>query len=228
MLIALGRPASADETQGDLPSESCPALAASPLIYALVLNPLGSKTWAERHLEELRAGVRTGAREDLGQQSSFILLALHGRSSPAYVLEMTEAPREPGARPVADPPGYDEGVAESRLQSAFEAMGLEPEDLVKRPEVPAAVLTLGDAIFGLLDIGRDRDVDFRESVGTPVPRVERRVRDPRPSHIRYQKPLPQPEAQPLVFTKRAVRSVYKILLGVALGILIWGFVRNTA
>lgn len=32
---------------------------------------------------------------------------------------------------------------------------------------------------------------------------------------------------PLIFQKRIVRSVYKVLLGVAIGILIWGMVRRS-
>lgn len=222
-LVALGSPAAGDATGGALPSQPCPALAAAPVVYAFVLAPLGSRTWAERQLQEIRASVRTEAREDLGSQARFILLALHERSTQAYALEMMEAPREPAAPAAVEPGPSVLTFAEPALQGAFDAMGLTPADLLGAPDVSPAALTLAGALLRLIDCF-DRGSDLR---GVPTLCIDPGERERRPQHLRYQPSSPQPEQPRLTFSKKKiVRSLYKILIGTAISVLVWGFVRN--
>lgn len=229
-LIALSSPVASEPTGRDMPSDPCPALAAATLVYALVPHPLGARTWAERGIEAIRMGAHGDAREETDSRTSFILLALHTRSTDTYALEMMEAPREPEpAQAQAD--RSVQALAEPRLESAFEAMGLTPADVMGRPEIPHAALTIAGAILGLLDWGLERRAELRASGrGSDTLRIDRAERAARPEHVRFEKPPPNDRPPlPLVFLgKKIVRSIYKILLGVAIGVLIWGFVRNTA
>ncbi len=229
-LMALGGATWGDPTGRDMPSQPCPALAAASLVYALVTNPLGAKTWAEREIEAIRTGAHDETREDTSSQATFILLALHTRSTEEYALEMMEAPRELEAPAAAsDPDRPVEAIADPRLESAFEAMGITPGELLGTPEIPPAALTLAGAIISLLDWGLGRGAELRGKVrGSTTLRIDPEERYERPGHLRYQKPIEQPKDPPLIFSKKIVRSIYKMLLGVAIGILIWGFVRNTA
>lgn len=211
-----------------MPSRSCPALAAAPLICTLVLDPLGGRTWAEREIEAVRLGAADETREEIDPRTSFILLALHTQSTDAYALEMMEAPREP--EPVAQADRSVEVMADPVLQGAFEAMGLTPEDLVGRPEVPEAAVTIAEAIEGLLDWGLERGAELRARVrGKDALRIDPAERERRPEHLRFQKPGPsdQPKPAPIMISKRVIRSIYKMFLGIAIGILIWAFVRSS-
>jgi len=224
-LVALGRPAVGDATGADLPSQPCPALSAAPLVYVLVLDPIGSRTWAERKIQEIRVGARDDVRENPGPIESFILLALHTQLTVAYALEMMDAPRE-AAQP--EGPGPPRAFAPpAGLQRAFEAMGLTPQDLIKAPDVPPVAFSLASALLGILDWGLGLGSDVRARVrGTPTLRLDPEQREPTPHYLKFKKPPPRPEDPPLRFSKKIVRSIYKILLGVAIGILIWGLVRN--
>jgi hypothetical protein len=232
-LIALGRPVAAEATGDDMPSRSCPALAAAPLVCTLVFNPLGAATWAESELETIRIGACDEAREEMDSRTSFILLALHTRSADEYALEMMEAPREPEPAP-ARPGKTAFAMTDPRLEDAFEAMGLTPADFVgtRDDAVPPAALAVAEVLAGLLDWGLQRGADLRERVlGSSL------YLDPEDPHVRqpgyvfYKNPPPPKDEDrevPLVITKKIVRSVYKMLLGVAIGVLIWAFVRNAA
>jgi hypothetical protein len=234
--MALASAASADASSRNLPTQSCPALSAAPLVYVLVVSPFGARTWAEQQLEMIRLGGGEGAREDMTAQTSYILLALHVRSAVAYALEMSEAPGEEPPRRQGTGAWSPPALAEGRVAGAFEAMGLSPEDLVEPPEMPAAAVAVADAISGLYDWGVRQALELRSRVRRPEEgvdvttlRLDPEKRYQRPLNIRYMKPLPGPDKKPtaMVFAKNVVRSAYKIALGVAIGILIWGFVRNT-
>jgi hypothetical protein len=139
---------------------------------------------------------------------------------------MMEAPRDPSPAPAGPSPAAT--YADLRLLGAFEAIGLSPEDLLGPPEAPEVAVTAASAALGLLDWGLERVSRFRAAVrGPPRLKVEQERRNVRPDFVRHQVPMPGPKLPPLVFTKKVVRSVYKLLLGVAIGILIWGMVRNT-
>jgi hypothetical protein len=226
-LVSLAGPATGDATGADLPSQPCPALSAAPLVYALVLDPIGSRTWAERQIQEIRVGARDHVRENPGPLESFILLALHTQLSVAYALEMMEAPPEAAPREGSDSPRAFTPPA--GLQRAFEAMGLTPQDLIKAPDMPPVVFSLASALLGVLDWGLGLGSDVRARVrGVPTLRLDPEQREPAPHYLRFKKPPPPPENPPLRFSKKIVRSIYKILLGVAIGILIWGLVRRDA
>lgn len=224
-LIALGASAWADATTADPPERPSPALAAASLVYSYVAAPLGSGTWAEKQLADIRSGARPETREDLGGLSSLILLALQERPTPqAYVLEM-EAPSE------ATAPDAARVLPEPQLQGAFEAMGLTPADLIGPPDLPPEALTIAGTVIRLLDWGFERGTALRERVrGSEVMQIDPEEDDPAPKsrdrRIRYRKP-DVPEDPPIRITKAVVRSVYKMLLGVAIGVLIWGVVRKT-
>lgn len=229
-LVALFAAASADTGSADLPSRSCPALAAAPLIYGLIPNSLGARTWPERQMDEVRLGIGGETHEDASALTTFALLSLHTpQTTNAYALEMMEAPRATPARDgqaLRDRPAAS--FEEGRIVGAFEAMGLSPEDLVEAPEMPAAALALADAIedlYGLVFRQRRRDREGGRSALEDL-RVDPDAREP--GDPRYRKPK-ETERDPnlVIFAKRVVRSVYKIMLGIAIGILIWGFVRNT-
>jgi len=230
-LVALCRPVAAEATGADMPSPSCPALAAAPLIWSLVFDPLGKGTWAERELEAIRIGARDEAHEELDSRTSFILLALHTRSADEYALEMMEAPREMEPASVVERPL--EAVRDPLLEGAFDAMGLTPADLLGTPDaLPPTALALAETLVGILDWGVKRGADLRERVRGSSLRMD--PEDPhvrQPGYVFYKKP-PLPKEMnrdlPVVFTKTVVRSIYKILLGVAIGLLIWAFVRNAA
>jgi len=64
--------------------------------------------------------------------------------------------------------------------------------------------------------------------GEPTLEVEHVRRNERPDVVRYGKPLPLEKPVSVIFSKAMVRSTYKIALGFAIGILIWGFVRKSA
>lgn len=230
-LMALTLPAFS-EPGDEMPSVSLPALAAAPLFYALVPNPFGARTWAEQQLEAIRLGGRE-VTEDASAQTSFVLLALHTKTTEEYALEMMEAPKDvpAGGRAITtDRPV----LALAEEGAAFEAMGLSPEELVAAPEIPAGAYTVADTLARLYDWGVGQTAGLRERVrgSTQDSTTQYDPTAPRaaaPLYVEYKKPVPDDHAKspPLRFTKRAVRSGYKIALGVAIGVLIWGFVRNT-
>jgi hypothetical protein len=223
-LVALCTPLAAEATGRDMPSDPFPALAAAPLVYALVLNPLGARTWAERELEAVRIGAHGDLREEMDSRTSFILLALLTPSSPAYALEMMEAPREPEPEPARAGAATPDPV----LQDAFAAMGLTLADVAGTPEVPTAAFTIAEAILGLLNWGLERNTELVRARGGAALRIDPAVRDARPEHLRFLKPSAGPKPVPLLVGKKIVQSVYKMLLGVAIGVLIWAFVRGPA
>lgn len=214
-----------------MPSRSFPALAAAPLVCTLVFNPLGARTWAQRELEAIRIGARDEAHEEMDSRTSYILLALHTSSADEYALEMMEAPREPQPAPARAARSL-QAMADPLLEGALETMGLTAADLVGPPDaVPSDALAIAGAIMGVLDWGLQRGADLRERVRGSTLRVDREDSHvPQPRYVFYKKPPPRDGERevPLVITKKIVRSVYKMLLGVAIGILIWAFVRNAA
>ncbi len=220
-LVALGRPAAADAIGGGdfLPTRTWPALSAAPLVYVLVINPIRAHTWAERQIEEIRVGARGTLREDASPISRFVLCALHTQVSVAYALEMMEAPGEPDPAGPEHPSLLDL-VAPMGLPRAIEAMGLTRQDLLGTPEIPPIAFTLAATLLGLFDWGLARPPDLSEGVVGTSLQIDPEGRGPAPVKAEVEEP-------PLVFTKKIVRSLYKILLGVAIGLLIWGFVRNT-
>lgn len=229
-LMALSCPAFS-EPGDEMPSASLPALAAAPLFYALVPNPFGARTWAEQQLEAIRLGGHEAA-EDASAQASFVLLALHTKTTHEYALEMMEAPKDVPAGGRAISQDRPESVL-ARERAAFEAMGLSPEELVEAPEIPAGAYTLADSLARLYDWGVGQTASLRErvrgSTQDSTTEYDPTVRAAAPMYVPYKKPAQDDQAKdpPLRFTKRAVRSGYKIVLGVAIGVLIWGFVRNT-
>ncbi len=230
-LFALARPAAGDATAGDPPSHPWPALSAAPLVYVLVLDPIGSKTWGERQIQEIRVGARDNVCEDAGPISSFILLALHTQITVAYALETMEAPPETAASPAGPVPPAPAVASPAGLQRAFEAMGFTPQDLVGKPDIPPVAFTVAATLLGILDWGLGLGADVRARVrGTASIRIDPEDREPAPDpdRVKHKKPLPKIQEPRLIFTKKVVRSIYKILLGVAIGVLIWGFVRRTA
>jgi len=228
--MALAAGSLADTGRLDLPSTSCPALAAAPLVYVLIPSPLGAKTWAERGIGEIRLGAGTEAREDGSDSTTYVLLALHSpRTADAFALEMMEAPRDPPA-PLPARSDLSTKFDRGGLVGAFEEMGLKPEDLVEKPELPPAALAVADTIAALSNL------IFRQVSGTrdggPESadlRVDPVDRAPLPHEPRrFGKPVSAPPPTPnvTIYAKRMTRSAYKVLLGAAIGILIWGFVRT--
>jgi hypothetical protein len=227
-LVALVTAASADQA-GCLPSAPFPALAAAPLVYVLAPDPFGAGTWAEREIEAIRLGTGSPPR---GEGAAVdVLRSLHAATPAERALEMSEAPRDEPVR-TADAvlDRAMETPEEVRVLGALEAMGLEPEDLVEAPEMPAAALALADfltRIDAFLSARRPRErgsdiASFR------VDPEARHVKQP--AYVRHKKPPedPEPKTPPLtLYAKKVTRSLYKALLGVAIGILIWGFVRNS-
>jgi hypothetical protein len=216
---------------GDPVAASSPAGSAAPLVYAYVPTPLGAGTWAEQQMEDVRfsATVPEDGGEGSATSSLFVVAQTPMTEERATAKQepSREAPQQPAAERQAS--AADE-AAQARMLGALEAMGLRPEDLVAKPEMPAAALALADAIArldALLSVRRPRD---RETAVAPtrVDPEDRRAR--RPNRVRYAKPAPPDEPDVSRYTllaKQVTRSVYKILLGVAIGILIWGFVRDT-
>ncbi|MCK6458857.1 MAG: hypothetical protein L6Q95_03070 [Planctomycetes bacterium] len=226
-LVALAATVSADSGGGGPPSPPCPALSVAPLVYVFVPDPLGARTWAERQMEAVRLGIGAGARE---RGSDGVVLADPARTRSDYALEMSEAPPDVPRR--AEPLEPEEArPEEQRMKGALEAMGLKPEDLVEAPVMPAAVLALAD-ILARVDAllfpmrPRERGADVASLRVDPEKRYVKQ-----PSYLHYKMPPedPEPKRPPLTLhAKRITRSLYKMLLGVAIGILIWGFVRNSA
>jgi hypothetical protein len=226
-LAVLTAAAAADPVPG-LPSQPFPALAAAPLVYVFVPDPLGANTWAERQIQALRLGAGATAR-DGGPGSGELLSFQAVRPPPDRPAEAPGVPRGEPVREGEAVPGQPV-VDERRLLGAIEAMGLRPEDLVEAPELPAAALAFADFIsridaFLFARRPRDRGTDIASLRVDPEPR---HVKQPR--YVRHKKPPPDPEPPmpPLtLYAKRITRSIYKVLLGVAIGILIWGFVRDS-
>jgi hypothetical protein len=226
-LVALAATVSADSGGGP-PSPPYPALSVAPLVYAFVPDPLGARTWAERQMEAVRLGIGAGARE---RGSDGAVLVDPARTRADYALEMSEAPPDVPRRAEPVPAPEEARPEEQRMMGALEAMGLRPEDLVEAPEAPAAVLALADILarvdallFPVRPRARGADV-----ASLRVDPENRHVKQP--SYLHYKKPPedPEPKRPPLtLYAKRITRSLYKMLLGVAIGILIWGFVRNSA
>jgi hypothetical protein len=205
--------AAGDATARDLPCPSYPALAAAPLIYAVVPTPSGERTWAEHQVEALRTRVRDRSREDLEAPAARVVLA------PYEPLDRTQEPEQVEQHAPA--------TADDRLLTAFEAIGLSPEDLLEKPEVPVAALTAAEAILDAIDWGLDGATRLRAMLRESAPiRIEEPAKNPKPDYVRFQPSGAVETVVPLMFVKRVVRSVYKILLGVAIGILIWGMVRR--
>jgi hypothetical protein len=228
-LAGLCGPAVAEPARDALPMPSCPALRGAMLFYAFVPSALGAKTWVERELEKIRLGARAEANEDLGPDMSYVLLALHGQSADEYALEGPPEPA-PAKHAVRD----DLRVAafgDAQIRAAFDAMGISPESLMDPPEVPYLAVTFSEFVFGLYDWGLQQALSLRQLVrGIAPPRVDPEPPDRELDYVRYEKPKPKTEEEkprPIVLTKRVLRSVYKVLLGLTIGILIWGFVRNT-
>ena len=216
--------AAGDATSNDLPSPSFPAMAAGALVYALVPNPLGAKSWGERQVEAARMGGHDRPKEDLASPATLILLTLRTPTTGVYVL-----PGAPGAHEAA--PVQAAAAPDERLLGAFEAIGLEPEDLLEKADTPAPVLSVADAIEDAIDWSLARAMRLRDIVrdtSAPVLRIEHQPRNARPDYVRFEAPELSEPVAPFIFTKKVVRSVYKILLGGAIGILIWGMVRRTA
>jgi len=228
-LMALSLPAFS-EPGDEMPSVSLPALAAAPLFYALVPNPFGARTWAEQQLEAIRLGGHEVA-EDARAQASFVLLALHTKTTEEYALEMMEAPKDVPAPEGAISADRPVSAFDSE-RAAFDAMGLSPQELVGTPEIPAGAYTIADTLARLYEWGVGQTAGLRERVRGSTQDSSTEYTEPRaavPTYVQYKKPVQDDHAKdpPLRFTKRAVRSGYKIALGVAIGVLIWGFVRNT-
>lgn len=209
-----------------------PALGAASLVYVLVPDPLGAGTWAEREVGAMRLGV--GAlREDARDAASAVLSLPATPPSSDYALAGPDAtpserlPRAPDALPgdITQP-----AFEERRLVGALEAMGLSPEDLVEAGEMPAVALVVIDLLARvdemLLKRPRDDGIDVRSL------RIDPEVRYPKqPRYLRHKKPPEddKPETPNITLhAKKITRSIYKILLGLAIGVLIWGFVRNSA
>jgi len=231
VLFALAAPSAADTACQNLPSAPCPALAAAPLVYLFVESPLGSGTWAERQMEAIRLGSVAEVHEDGSAVTSYVLLSLHTPTAVnAYALEMMEAPPDTPAAAQDNTQALTMSFGEPRLVGALEAMGLRPEDLVDAQELPDFAVTLADVIANLSAlIFREGPRDRRP--GTQSLAVAPESRYTRPDHVRFQKP-PEPDRPPnpdlRLYAKQITRSIYKVLLGIAIGVLIWGFVRNTA
>jgi hypothetical protein len=229
MLAVLCLPAAADP--GDRDSSSFPASAAARRVYCLVPCPMGVKTWAEEQLEEIRLGGHE-TREDVSPQSTFLLLSLDTREARSYALDMSEAPRDVGrwGRPVVERPGSV--LTNDRSATAFAAMGITPEQLMRAPDTPEIALTVADKIDGLYRTGASYGGKLRAAIwgaSGRAPRLDPEApRDDAPSWVRYRPPVQNdaPDVPTMRFTKRAVRSGYKIALGVAIGVLIWGFIRQ--
>jgi hypothetical protein len=220
VLVILAGRAAGDATVRALPSKPFPAQAAASLIYALVPNPSGAATWAEREVEAIRMGEGRRAREDLESPAARLLLSVsvHAPSDATYVPPRLEA--------LASAPAP--AVPEFRIVGAFEAIGLTPEDLVEKQEVSEAAVSAVDAVLGAIDWGLDGATRLRAMLReSSVPsRIDDQPRHPKPEYIRFVPPPPSSHL-PFVFAKRVVRSIYKILLGAAIGILIWGTVRRS-
>ena len=223
VLAVLAGRAAGDATARNLPSPSFPALTAGALIYALVPNPLGASSWAERQVEAARMGGHDRPREDLESPASLVLITLPSSSTGAYVLPAAAVAREAGPNPVTL-------AADARMVGAFEAIGLRPEELLEKSDTPVAALSVADAITGAIDWSFASATRLRAMMrdsGAPPLKIEEQPRFAKPDYVRFQPPAETQTPTPLIFTKRIVRSVYKVLLGVAIGILIWGMVRRS-
>jgi hypothetical protein len=240
--LALVAPVAADPAGDPLPTPSSPALSAAPLFYAFVPSAFGTHTWAEREFERIRLGVREEVREDLSDDTAWILAALHGRTDrdfePDPDEERVKIDAETPAVPV-DRPAIEVEVPKSvfsygRTEGAFAAMGLSPEELVQGPEVPYFAMTLAEFFFNLYDWGLTQAIALRRLVGQKtgrkVPKQDPSAAFPQGDSL-YEKPNidfdKRQEDPPIILSKRMLRSVYKILLGLTIGVLFWGFVRNT-
>lgn len=221
-LVALAAGVSAD-SGGTLPSSSFPALTAAPLVYSLVPDPLGAGTWAEQQIEEARLGIGSGTPEEVAAADA--LLALGGAPAPTdYALDLPVAPPD---LPDEVPPGpaFEAEIPDDRLElGALEAMGLTPADLVEAPEMPPAAHALAGILerVDALVFGRGSRRRGSEVISLRVDPESRYAKQP--SYVRYKKPLgdTEPKDPPLTLhAKRVTRSLYKVLLGVAIGILIW-------
>jgi hypothetical protein len=224
-LAALVAGASADPG-GDLVSVTCPALAAAPLVYVLVPGPLGAGSWAEQEIEAVRLGVVHGAQEEAGSEASELLSA--SRVPPDYALRMSEAPPDGPARPLVEATRLSAPRPQWQVLGALEALGLTPADLVDAPEIPTAVLALADflahvdALLAAKRTGERRaefvvlDEEFGSERHPGFDEDDRRRKD-----------TGLTARELTLYAKKVTRSVYKALLGVAIGILIWGFVRNS-
>ena len=235
-------PVRANATGDGAPVPSSPALAAGSIFYAFVPTAFGARTWAESELEKIRLGISFDPRDELDRESSYVLLALHAGTSKDLALEATEGPRQDEEE---EPEAIEDAIivelpkamlAGTRTEGAFAAMGLSPADLVEGPEVPGLAITLAEAFFSLYDWGLQQAINLRTFVHGPTGPRSRLRGDPRTAYDlgsgeRYfERPgseFDTPEEKWIVFTKRVLRSACKILLGLTIGVLIWGFVRNT-
>ncbi len=221
-LVALAAVVSAD-TSGSLPAPAFPALSAAHLVYVLVPDPLGASTWVEQQIEAARLGTGAGTRDD--RASADVLVAFGKLHAPiGYALEIPEAPPDMAWLPAAEPVPEADKPEERRMLGALDAMGLKPEDLVEAPELPAAATALADILARVdaLIFARGRRARGSEVASFRVDPGTRYVKQP--SYVRYKKPQgdAEPMAPPLTLhAKRVTRSLYKVLLGVAIGILIW-------
>ncbi|HEX5138236.1 MAG TPA: hypothetical protein VFY93_14765 [Planctomycetota bacterium] len=228
-LAALVGAAAADPIR-EPEAASFPARSAAPLVYVYVPGPLGAATWAERQLEDVRLGAGVPTHGGDGTAISPLFFVDRTPMPEERPKSKPEPRREAPARQAPELPAPPDAAADARMLGALEAMGLRPEDMVEKPELPAAALALADAIArldALLTVRRPRE----DEPGVARMRVdpeERRAR--RPSYVRHAKPQEDPEPKVdhyTLYAKQVTRSLYKMLLGVAIGILIWGFVRDT-
>jgi hypothetical protein len=242
--LALAASAAAEPGGEPLPTPSSPALTAAPLFYAFVPSAFGTHTWAEREFERIRLGVRDDKPEDLSDDTAWILAALHGRTDKEFDFEPEEeeekrvkvdpnAPPVPDDRPVIIVDMPVPALSYGPSEGAFAAIGLLPEDLVQGPEVPYFALTLAEYFFNLYDWGVTQAIALRRLVGQKTARKVPK-RDPSSAFSQdslYEKPNVDfdkgQEEPPIILSPRVLRSVYKILLGLTIGVLFWGFVRNT-
>jgi len=227
-LAALVGAAAADPIE-EPGTASRPGEAAAPLVYVYVPSPLGGNTSAERLLEDMRLEIELPSGDTrTASVSSLLLMERIPMPEERHVAASPEPPRPVIGRAIAErPASAADAAAEARMMGALEAMGLKPEDLVEKPKMSASALAVANAIArvdALLGGSRRR---AGASAGVRVDPGERR--SSQPSYVRHAMPQgdSEPKANLVLYAKHVTRSIYKIILGVAIGILIWGFVRDT-
>lgn len=229
-LLTLANPSRAELAMAR--TDPTPALHASAIFYMFVPGLFARGTWAERELDRVRLGRHSGLVDDYSEETQYILGTLNGVITAQYS-QLADGPLDIEA---VQMPYEAPAFRYVPVEGALESVGLSIEDLAPQTELPWLATALVDFFLNLYNYTLKTAMGLRELIhgsvapkplnleGTAIPRVDSGGR-------RFDLSEPGPafektEEKNLVLVAPVVRSTFKILLGLCLGILLYGFIRN--
>ena len=229
-LLSLATPSRAELALSG--ADPTPALHASAIFYTFVPGLFGRGAWAEREMDRIRIGRHEGIVDDYSEETQYILGTLNSVIMAQYS-QLAEGPLD---LETIQMPYEAPAFRYVPIEGALESVGLSIEDLAPQTELPWLATALVDFFLNLYNYTLKTAMGVRELIhgtvapkplnleGTAIPRVDsggRRFDLSEPGDA-----FEKPQEKNFVLVAPVVRSTFKILLGLCLGILLYGFIRN--